>query len=69
MAFFTSWFARFARSQLVLRLLYVFRVSLFVCALRPHLSRAQYYVMRYYATAVYYCTNCFWRLVGQDTAA
>ena len=40
-----------------------------VClSVRPHLSRAQYYVMRYYATAVYYCTNRFWRLVGQDTA-
>ena len=41
-------------------------VCLFV---RPHLSGAQYYVMRYYATAVYYCTNRFWRLAGQDTAS
>ena len=42
---------------------------LFVClSVRPHLSRAQYYVMRYYTTAVYNCTNRFWRLVGQDTA-
>ena len=41
---------------------------LFVClSVHPHLSRAQYYVMRYYATVVYYCTNRFWRFVGQDT--
>ena len=41
---------------------------LFVClSVRPHLSRAQYYIMRYYATVVYYCTNRFWRFVGQDT--
>ena len=38
-------------------------------SVRPHLSRAQYYIMRYYATAVYYCTNHFWRLVGQDSTA
>ena len=41
-------------------------VCLFV---RPHLSCAQYYVMHYYATAVYYCTNRFWRFGGQDTAS
>ena len=37
--------ARAARERLVLRLLYVFRVCLFVCLfviVRPHLSRAQY---------------------------
>ena len=60
-------------NQLVQRLLYVFRVCLSVClsvrlSVRPYLSRAQYYIKRYYATAVYYCTNRFWRLVGQDTA-
>ena len=32
-----------ARKRLVLKLLYVFRVCLFVClSVRPHLSRAQY---------------------------
>ena len=25
--------------------------------------------MRYYATAVYYCSNRFWRFVGQGTAS
>ena len=54
----------FTSRELVLRLLYVFRVCLFV--VRPHLSRAHYYVMRYYATAVYYRIN---RFVGQDTAS
>ena len=35
--------ARAARERLVLRLLYIFRVCLFVClSVRPHLSRAQY---------------------------
>ena len=30
------------------------RFSRLSMSVRPHLSRAQYYVMRYYATAVYY---------------
>ena len=38
-------------------------------SVHPHLSRAQYYVRRYYATAVYYCTNRFWRSVGQSTSS
>ena len=47
-----------------------FHVYLSVClSVRPHLSPVQYYVMRYYATAVYYCANSFWRFVGQDTAS
>ena len=57
---------RKAREWLVLRLLYIFCVCLSV---RPHLSRAQYCVMCYYATVVYHCTNCFWKFVGQSTAS
>ena len=45
------------RERLVLRLLYVFRVCLFVCAsaliTSALITCAIYYVIRYYATAVY----------------
>ena len=43
-------------------------LRLSVClSVRPHLSRAQYnyYVIRYYATAVY---SSFWRFAGQAIA-
>ena len=46
--------ARAARERLVLRLLYVFRVCLFV---RPHLSRAQYITS--YVTMQLQCTAAF----------
>ena len=58
-----------ARERLVLRLLYVFRVCLFVClsvclCVRTYHMR-NIYVIRYYATAVY---SSFWRFAGQGTA-
>ena len=56
--------ARAAYKRLVLRLLYVFRVCLFVCA-SALITCAIYYVIRYYATAVY---SNFWRFAGQATA-
>ena len=50
--------ARAARERLVLRLLYVFRVCLFVCLfVRPHLSRAQYNTS--YVTMQLQCTAAF----------
>ena len=60
---------RAQRERLVLRLLYVFRVCLFVClfvclCVRTYLVRI-YYVIRYYATAVY---SSFWRFAGQAIA-
>ena len=69
----TSWFlpagARTACERLVLRLLYVFRVCLFVCLFVSCASAlitcAIYYIIRYYATAVY---SSFWRFAGQATA-
>ena len=59
-----------ARERLVLRLLYVSAsVCLFVCLfVRPALityAIYMYYVIRYYATAVY---SSFWRFAGQATA-
>ena len=56
--------ARVARERLVLKLLYVLRVCLFVCA-SALITCAIYYVIRYYATAVY---SSFWRFAGQATA-
>ena len=50
--------------RLVLRLLYVFRICLFVCVSVLN-TCAIYYVIRYYATAVY---SSFWRFAGQATA-
>ena len=47
----------------VLRLLYVFRVCLLVCA-SALITCTMYYVIRYYATAVY---SSFWRFAGQVT--
>ena len=47
-----------ARERLVLRLLYVFRVCLFVCLfVRPHLSRAQYITS--YVTMQLQCIAAF----------
>ena len=47
-----------ARERLVLRLLYVFRVCLFVClSVRPHLSRAQYITS--YVTMQLQCIAAF----------
>ena len=60
--------ARAARERLVLRLLYVFCVGLFVClsvCASALITCAIYYVIRYYATAVY---SSFWRFAGQATA-
>ena len=60
--------ARAARERLVLRLLYVFRVCLFVCLFvcaSALITCAIYYVIRYYATAVY---SSIWRFAGQATA-
>ena len=56
--------ARAARERLVLRLLYVFCVFLFVCA-SALITCVIYYVIRYYATAVY---SSFLRFAGQATA-
>ena len=51
---------RKACKRLVPKIAFVFRVCLSVCLfVRSHVSRAQYYVMRCYATVVYYCTNRF----------
>ncbi len=48
----------FYTSRLVLRLLYVFRVCLFVClSVRPHLSRAQYITS--YVTMQLQCIAAF----------
>ena len=58
--------ARAARERLVLRLLYVFRVCLFVClSVRPHLSRAQY-ITSYVTMQLQY--SSVWRFAGQATA-
>ena len=58
--------ARVARERLVLRLLYVFRVCLFVCLfVRPHLSRAQY-ITSYVTMQLQY--SSVWRFAGQATA-
>ena len=60
--------ARAACERLVLRLLYVFRVCLFVClsvCTSALITCALYYVIRYYATAVY---SSVWRFAGQATA-
>ena len=64
--------ARAACERLVLRLIYVFRVCLFVCLFvclsvcaSALITCAKYYVIRYYATAVY---SSFWRFSGQATA-
>ena len=57
-----------ARERLVLRLIYVFRVCLFVCLsvwVSALITCAIYYVIRYYATAVY---SSFWRFASQATA-
>ena len=59
--------ARAARERLILRLIYVFRVCLFVClsvCASALITCAKYYVIRYYATAVY---SSFWRFAGQAT--
>ena len=54
LSFFLPAGARAAGEQLVLRLLYVFRVCLFVC---PHLSRAQYITS--YVTMQLQCMAAF----------
>ena len=57
-----------ARERLVLRLLYVLCVCLFVCLfvyVSALITCAIYYVIRYYATAVY---SSFLRFAGQATA-
>ena len=54
--FFTSRSARSARTAGTIRLLYVFRVCLFVClsvCASALITCAIYYAIRYYATAVY----------------
>ena len=56
--------ARAVREQLVLRLLYVFHICLFVCA-SALITCAIYFVIRYYATAVYSSVRSF---AGQATA-
>ncbi len=63
---------RAARKRLALRLLYVFRICLFVClsvrlfvCASALITCAIYYVIRYYATAVY---SSFLRFAGQATA-
>ena len=53
-----------AREWLVLRLLYVFRVCLSVCV-SALITCAIFYIIRYYATAVY---SSFWRFAGQAIA-
>ena len=50
--------------QLVIRLLYVFRICLFCLSMCP-----QYDVTHHYATSSMQSTSSFWRFVGQVCVA